>query len=122
MQLETNEFSLFIEFLKSNGVLSVNEVDDALAFLDGVYGVASEGTYILGYEALARCIGKKLSFDEQRAFVERQIEELAKDSDARYFFAQSLLDSPTLQQDERVELIGLMPNNYQPFLLKRFSR
>lgn len=122
MQLETNEFSLFIEFLKSNGVLSVDEVDDALAFLDGVYGIVSEGTYILGYEALARCIGKKLSFGEQKAFSEAHMEELATDVDARYFFAQSLVDNPILQQDERIELIGLMPSNYQPYLLKRFSR
>lgn len=122
MQSETKAFSHFIEFLKSRGVLSVDEVDDALAFLGGVCGVISEGTYILGYEGLARSIGKKLSFDEQKAFVESNFEELAKDADARYFFAQSLVDSPSLQQDERVELIGLMPSNYQSFLLKRFSQ
>lgn len=122
MQLENEAFSHFIKYLKSSGVLSAAEVDETLAFLDGVCGVVSEGTYILGYEALARCIGRKLLFDEQRAFVERHAEELAKDADARYFFAQSLVDSPTLQQDERIELIGLMPSNYQPFLLKRFTR
>ncbi|KIC36104.1 hypothetical protein RA27_22460 [Ruegeria sp. ANG-R] len=121
MQSETKAFSHFVEFLKSSGVLSADEVDEALAFLDGVCGVVSEGTYTLGYEGLARCIGKKLAFDEQRAFVERHFEEMGEDADARYFFAQSLIDNPTLQQNERIELIGLMPSNYQPFLLKRFS-
>lgn len=121
MQSGTEEFSRFIETLKSGSVLSASEIDKALAFLDGVCGVISEGTFILGYEGLARCIGEKLSFDEQKAFVQRHCEILAKDADARYFFAQSLVDNSVLQKDERVELIGLMPSNYQPFLLKRFS-
>lgn len=121
MRSEAKAFLHFIEFLKTSSVLSDDEVDDALAFLDGVCEVVSEGTFILGYEGLAWCIGEKLSFEELRVFVENHCEEFAKDAGKRYFFVQSLLDNPALQQGEREELIGLMPSNYQPFLLRRFS-
>lgn len=121
MRSGIDEFSHFIEFLQSNGVLSSSEIKDALAFLDGVGGVISEGTFILGYEGLARFICKKLSFDELKSFAKKYSEVLAQDADARYFFAQSLVEKLALRQHERRVLISLMPSNYQPFLLKRLS-
>lgn len=121
MQSGTEEFSRFIKILESGSVLSKAEIDDALTFLDGVDGVVSEGTFILGYEGLARCVGKKLSFDELKEFVENYSDVLAKDADARYFFAQSLIESSALQRVECGVLISLMPSNYQPFLLKRLT-
>jgi hypothetical protein len=121
MQSGTEEFLRFIEFLLSSSVLSASEIKEALAFLDGVGGVISEGTFILGYEGLARFIGKKLSFDELKSFTKKYSEVLTQDADARYFFAQSLVEKRALQQEERRVLISLMPSNYQPFLLKRFS-
>ena len=120
MPSETEHFLSFIRFLKSEKVLCKTEIDYALSFLDGVNGVTSEGTFILGYEGLARCIGKKLSFDGLKSFAENYGDVLAQNADTRYFFAQSLVEKETLQQDERRMLIGLMPRSYQPFLLKRF--
>lgn len=114
-------FLNFVEFLVLKNIITPLETHEALSFLDGVDGIISEGTYILGYEGIARYVSGKLSFDELKIFIEENTEVLSEDADARYFFAQSLVDEPKLDWSERHILIGLMPSKYQPFLLERFS-
>ncbi len=120
MPSETKIFSDFVDFLKMKKVLNADEVDDALSFLDGIDGVFSERTFILGYQGLAYYINNKLSLDDLKEFVSNNVEILAQDANARYFFAQSLVDQPCITEAERMTLISLMPEIYKPFLLKRF--
>ncbi len=120
MHSETKIFTDFVDFLKATNVLNASEVEGALAFLDGIEGVLSERTYILGYQGLAFCINEKLSLAELQEFALSNGEILAQDGDARYFFAQALMEKKSLNEAERVKLIHLMPESYQPFLLRRF--
>ncbi len=120
MPSEINVFTEFVDFLEAHQILNSDDVENALSFLDGLEGVISERTFILGYEGLARYLNKKLSLVELKEFAKNHVEILAKDGDARYFFAQALMEKKDLSETERVELIYLMPRTYQPFLLRRF--
>lgn len=120
MYSETNFFTDFVEFLKVEKVLNTVEINDALSFVDGIEGVLQERTFILGYQGLAYSINSKLSLDDLKNFVSKHVTTLAQDADARYFFAQSLVDTSSLSEAERMTLIYLMPESYKPFLLKRF--
>ncbi len=122
MHSETKSFSEFVDFLKMKKVLSDNEINDALSFLDGLEGILSEHTFILGYQGLAYHINRKLSFHELKNFISQNTDLLAQDAETRYFFAQSLVDAPKLTDTERATLIRLMPEIYQPFLFRRFAR
>ena len=121
MHSETRIFTDFVEFLKSEQNLSAGDIECALAFLDGIEGVLSERTFILGYQGLAFYLNGKLSLAELKEFALNNGDILAQDGDARYFFAQALIEKKGLNETERVELIHLMPQGYQPYLLRRFA-
>lgn len=120
MHSEIEYFNNFVEFLIAKEVLNSSDIAEALDFVGGVEGVTSEGYFIIGYQGLARHINKQKTFSELRVFIEENVEVLKQDGDARYFFAQSLIDTPALEQDERKALIDLMPKSYQVYLIRRF--
>lgn len=121
MHLDTKEFLDFLNELVKKKLLTDKEIDESLYYLDGLNEVLNDRLFISAYENIAWYLTDKYQSEIIKKFVEENKRLLNSNEGAKYFFCQALLDQNDLSHEERKNIIRVMPEGYQRYLLKRFG-
>lgn len=122
--MATKEAEIFIRFttqLKDLTRLEARQIEEALKIHEGLLGVLRDEIFILGYEQLGWLVGRELSVKEIALFGTEHSSVLTQDEGAMYFFVQALMEKRDISNEERLDLIYVMPKQYQKYLMKRFG-
>lgn len=118
---EATIFKNFVLTLDDLTGLSSQKIENALEICEGLSGVLREEWFILGYEQLGWLLAEELTTEEIKAFGSNNAKLLTQDTGAMYFFTQALMEKSDISNDERLNLIYSMPEQYHKYLLMRFG-
>ena len=122
MQLTTkNYFETFVQWLASSDILTLTDIEDCLADLDGIKGVLEEEMFIMAYEMLARLIIKSHESDFLQTLLTKYDSQLTTDVEQQYFFVEALIDQAEPEIQLITDLVALAPQPYISFLKRRFG-
>ncbi len=121
MQLATNIFIKFVNWLISLEVISQVDLDQVLEEFNGCSGVIEQEMYISAYEEISRHIANKLSGKELVEFLSSGCKNLVEDIDCQYYFVEAMLDEVAEDKELLLKLINASPEPYKEFLIKRFN-
>ena len=114
-------FSGFVSWLLSLRFFSEEQLLEILEEFDGVQGVIKNNLYISAYEEVARYFARLQSLEEMICFFEANSEVLSELPKEQYYFVEAVVDVYSANGLNVARLIGVSPDRYKEYLIKRFG-
>ncbi len=121
MQSLSKFFKLFIEWVISLNFITKEDLEVSLEGLGGLSGAMEDEMYISAYEEIGRRIANSLSYDDLCKLLESISGKLSENPDQLFYFVEAIVDEVSATGTDIQSLIGVCPEQYRSFLLKRFS-